>query len=79
MEFSQNAQNKLLDLVAIDRNIMANQQKKLTNSTKIKLEELKARLPGIEATKVDNIAKINELKKKPKVKNWDGVYKATSK
>ena len=63
MEFSQNEQNKLLDLVAIDRNIMANQQKKLTNSTKIKLEELKARLPGIEATKVDNIAKINELKK----------------
>ena len=35
MEFSQNVQNKLLDLVAIDRNIMANQQKKLTNSTKI--------------------------------------------
>ena len=23
--------------------------------------------------------RINELKKKPKVKNWDGVYKATSK
>ena len=52
MEFSQNSQNKLLDLVAIDRIIMANQQKKLTNATKIKLEELKARLPGIEATKV---------------------------
>ena len=56
-------QKKLIDLASLDFQILNLNSKILNHPIKKRVDELENRIPGIEATKVENQSKIDELKK----------------
>lgn len=56
-------QKKLIDLVSLDSQILSLNSKIQNHPLKARITELENRIPGIEATKVENQSKIEELKK----------------
>lgn len=56
-------QKKLIDLASIDFQILNLNSKIKNHPIKVRVMELESRIPGIEATKVENQSKIDEIKK----------------
>lgn len=56
-------QKKLIDFVSIDSQITNLNSKIKNHPLKARINEIENRIPGIEATKVENYSKIEELKK----------------
>lgn len=63
MKVQPEIQKKLIDLASIDFQILNLNSKIQNHPIKVRVVELESRIPGIEATKVENQSKIDEIKK----------------